>query len=181
MKPKLIKYFDTSYEKNAIEYLINKDDSYVYLCSPVAFKIAEQVGMVNNLHEVNARRLPVNWCKYQDLYNTNNSEAFSKIIEKNYFKILELVKNNKKSVVRIVEFFEEFSEYACKKDFVSVCRIAHAITEKYVSPNVMQDLFNIVFDYYREMVTENMFPLLLDTCLSEFYIPYSKTTELVRN
>lgn len=178
MKPKLIKYFDTSYERNVTEYLINEDSSHVYLCTPTAFRIAEQVGMGKNLHEVNARSLPVNWCKYQDLYNTNNSEVFSKIIKKNYKKILELVKNNKKSVIRIVEFFEEFNDNACKKDFTSVCRVAHAITINHVSYNTMQNLFNIVFDYYEEIVSENMFPLLLDMTLNEYFIPYKKNNRI---
>ncbi len=178
MKPKLIKYFDTSEEKDVIAYLIRKDENYLYFCSPTAFKIVQDANLEGDLQEVSARRLPISWCRYQDLYHTNNSNAFSEIIKKNYNKILEFVKENKQEVVRISEFLEEFTDYRCEKDFITTCVIAKVITAKYVSLQTMQQLFNLIFDHYYEIVEENKFPLLINRDIGPFFTRYSHNQEL---
>ncbi|PGP14722.1 hypothetical protein COA01_30700 [Bacillus cereus] len=174
MNPKLIKYFDTSYNKYTTEYLINKDRENVYLCSKLSYKVACDLGIENELYKVDTRYLPIDWCNYQELYNNSYFNHIPQIIEKNYEKILEIARDNFELSVRIIEFLEEFYEYACKKDFIRICRVAIIVNHKYIPDKIMQSLFNIVFDFYHELLEENKLSLLIDSYTSHFFIKFEE-------
>lgn len=176
--PKLVEYFDTSFECKKTEYVVFEDQKDVFLCSTLCYRLAKDISRENELETINTRSLPVDWCHYKVIYHTKYPEYIPSIIENNYEKILEIANDNFESISRIADFLSEFCGYKCKKNFKRSCGIAWAITRNYISEELLQKLFNLVFEYYHELVEENKFNLLFDNDVCGFLIVYEEQKTL---
>lgn len=174
MEPKLIEYFDTSYERYTHEYLVNEKNGKVYLCSILTYQLAQELKKEQQLLTVCTYSLPRDWCSYRYEYKkTFSNKSYPTIIKSNLDIVLDLIKENFYYISRISEFLKEFYDYGCERDFVRCCKVAWAITVSYIPPDLMQNLFNLVFDSFPAHVEKKKFELLMEDGVNQFFSNYN--------
>lgn len=167
--PILVEYFCISYEKNVQEYLSNETDEKYYFVSEMTFALAKKLGRENDLQLVCTSSRPQDSLTYKYLpERTLADKEFSKVFSANMSGILELIEQNFQYISRICSFLEEYSDYACQRNFLKPCIISWAITEQHLPENILKQLFCIVFQTFPALFEQYKLEILLDTRIGHF-------------
>lgn len=173
MEPRLIFYYDSTFGLPTYEYLVNEKEGKLYLISITTYQIAKMLGRVNELSEIDTHSIPKEWCSYK--YETK--KTFDKLflpsaIAERKDEVFRLIDENFQYISRINEFFSAFQDYASHKDFVKSCCIAWIYVQNHLPKGLLQTLFDLIFDFYQDLVGQNEFKLLLEPRVGPYYANY---------